>query len=378
MNIDPKKTFAIVIGVEKYGAGQDWNLSGPAHDACQFATWLCQRQVPLENIRLFVSPLAEKTRELALPNGLSSQAATEQNIRDCIENELTKKHYLDLLYFYWGGHGVMNTDGERRLFYADATFENKKNLDLNKLLNFLRTDYFQTLFQQIVIVDTCANYLENMNLAKKLPSYDFPQGGPLENREQYVLMAAKPGEFAKNLDAKKTGLFTKELMSQLASQPDNEWPPNMDAVRMRLTQHFTALREAGKAEQTPTYSYYRNWHFNEGTLVDTNNKPQARAFSTKKLSIEQKMQIVDALLECPHMQTLNQRQVILRELPHHIFNAIPERDDNRSHVFSIVDTCLNFRSGIMELVRLLRTFDTNTEAVNNLDTVLNSFHDFII
>jgi hypothetical protein len=265
MNKDPKKTGAIVIGVENYEAGQSWDLNGPADDACKFATWLCDRQVPPENITLFLSPLA---KNLALPNGLSFQAATEENVNDWIKNTLTQSTY-DLLYFYWGGHGVMTTDQDRRLFYADATEKNKENLDLNALLTVLRTDYFRasTLSRQIFIVDTCANYVEKMGWAKDLPHSSFSNGKPLDNREQYVLMAAKPGELATNKDAEKTGLFTKELMAQLTEQPNHEWPPNMDMVLKGLKQRFVELREAGKAEQTPTRSYYRDWNSNEGTFI---------------------------------------------------------------------------------------------------------------
>jgi hypothetical protein len=59
MNIEPKKTTAIVVGIENYDAGQSWNLNGPANDACQFATGLCDRPVPPENITLLISPLVE-------------------------------------------------------------------------------------------------------------------------------------------------------------------------------------------------------------------------------------------------------------------------------------------------------------------------------
>ena len=273
MNIVPKKTSAIIVGIENYNAGQSWDLNGPAHDACQFATWLCNKQVPSENITLFISPLDEN-RQLALPNGLSFQAATEQNVTNCIENTLAQSIY-DLLYFYWGGHGVITTVGERRLFYADATVANKKNLDLNLLLVFLRTDYFQAsaLSRQIVIVDACANYATDMKATKELPQRIFPNGEPLENREQYVLMAAKPGESAKNLGAEKTGLFTKELMAQLANQPENEWPPNMDTVQVQVHQRFIALHEAGQSEQTPTYFYYKDWYSNQGIdeMLDQNH-----------------------------------------------------------------------------------------------------------
>ncbi len=289
MNIDPKKTGAIVIGIEKYKAGQSWNLNGPAHDACKFAKWLYDRQVPPENITLFISSLTDE--RLTLPNGLSPQAATSQNISQFIEDTLPNNP-AELLFFYWGGHGVITTEGERRLFYADATVANKKNLDLNALLTFLRTDYFnaRALSRQIVIVDTCANYVENMGAAKELPQNSFSKGDPLENREQYVLMAAKPGELAKNLDAEKTGLFTKELMAQLAHQA--EWPPKMEEIRAQLSQRFEELREIGQAEQTPTYYYYRNWDSNEGVLGQVpviSNKPISSFLATKIALLEKRL-----------------------------------------------------------------------------------------
>ena len=116
-----------------------------------------------------------------------------------------------------------------------------------------------------------------MRFAKDLPQKSFSNGKPLDNREQFVLMAAKSGESATNRDAEKTGLFTKELMAQLANQSNNEWPPNMEMLREKLSQRFVELKEAGKTEQTPTVFYYKDWHSNEGTLGEvpvTNKKAE--------------------------------------------------------------------------------------------------------
>ncbi len=207
MCITPDKTCALIVGVERYQAA--WDLNGPAHDAAQFANWLHNRQVPIDNLALFISPL-EKNRDLSLPTGLQYKPATEQNIRNFIEDKLRHKKAAELFYLYWGGHGVITTEGERRLFYADADAENLKNLDFNKLLTFLRTDYFpSTLRRQICLVDACANYAVGLN--NQLPKKDFPMpdNKPAISREQFILMAAKPGELAKNLDTESTGLFTK-------------------------------------------------------------------------------------------------------------------------------------------------------------------------
>ena len=97
--MNPKKTGAIIVGIEKYEAGTNWNLNGPAHDACNFTNWLRDRQVPLENIHLFILSLSEN-REF-IPKELSFEEAAEHNITNFIEKELTQYEY-DLLYLHKG------------------------------------------------------------------------------------------------------------------------------------------------------------------------------------------------------------------------------------------------------------------------------------
>jgi hypothetical protein len=139
---------------------------------------------------------------------------------------------------------------------------------LNELQAFLRSDYFpNTLSRQIFLVDTCANYLPVLQY--QLPDKVFPSavGQPNTIREQFVLMAAKPGERAKNLNTEKIGLFSKELLAELIKLPKDEWPPAMETVQARLSQRFIDLREQGNAYQTPTFSYFRDWNCNEGNFL---------------------------------------------------------------------------------------------------------------
>jgi len=372
--MNPQTTYAIVVGIEKYEVGEGNNLNGPARDAGKFASWLRQKQVPAQNISLFISPLPENNDFSYLPTELSAtvQEATVAKITDFIENKLESLN-PELLFFYWAGHGVINLAGERRLFYADATQKSLKNLDFNALQSFLRTDYFGSkASRQIMIVDACANYVENMvgGVANRLPEGNpFPSYNPVANREQFILLAAKPGELASNIAAEQTGLFSKEVMAQLENLPQNEWPPNMDTVTTQLKQRFVTLREKGRAEQTPTISYYKDWQSNEKTLVDTPNQPQTVISSTIELSIQQKMQLVDALLKCPSMQRSN-REALLRQMRSYIFHAIDYSSQDRLHVLNIVDTCRNYNGGIAELVSTLRLFDGETNAFRELEGLL--------
>jgi DNA replication protein DnaC len=42
-HIPPEKTVAIVVGIEKYDLGPDWNLDGAANDALAFAQLYLRR-----------------------------------------------------------------------------------------------------------------------------------------------------------------------------------------------------------------------------------------------------------------------------------------------------------------------------------------------
>lgn len=191
-----ENAFALVVGIEEYKAGDSWTLKGPANDACRFTHWLYSRGVPVENISLFLS--RKDQSELNLPDGIIPEDATLDKIYNSITQDL-KARDEELLYLYWGGHGVITLNEDRRLYCADATKDDKRNLNLNSLMAFLRTNYFHkvnALSKQIFIIDACANHVI---LHKGLTEHTFPNGDPLSNqREQYVLFAASPSEYAKN------------------------------------------------------------------------------------------------------------------------------------------------------------------------------------
>ena len=43
---DPTTTRALLVGIEKYDAGADWNLNGPACDVLRMAQWLLRQGIP--------------------------------------------------------------------------------------------------------------------------------------------------------------------------------------------------------------------------------------------------------------------------------------------------------------------------------------------
>ena len=260
--MEADNTFAIIVGIEKYKAGDSWMLRGPANDACRFANWLHSKSVPVENMAVFVSS-ADKSN-LNFPDSLIPEDATLDNIYNSITRDLQIRSE-GLFYLFWGGHGVITLNEDRHLLCADATEDDKRNLNLNALRAFLRTNYFHktnALSKQVFIVDACANHARWHN---DLPERTFPNGDPLtKGREQYMLLAASPGEYAKNLGQEGTGLFTKEFMPLLENQ--DSLLPNYPNITQQLMQRFDVLRDKGKVNQTPSYHWHRDWQGNVTTI----------------------------------------------------------------------------------------------------------------
>jgi hypothetical protein len=248
----PERTYALLVGIAKYQfQNKDWNIKsgGPARDALKFAHWLRQRGVPKDNIWLCLSLLEEIE-----PSDLAFEEATEPRINEIVTNILSQKRG-DLLYIFWAGHGLITSEGERRLICADATAQNWQNLDLNSLLLLLRSNLFQ-IRNHICIVDACANYIgESKVRPTNLGRKTFSSGQPRTESKQLVLLSAREGELAKVNNERKTGYFSEAVREALAEEPPELWPPNLGRVADKIKQRF----EGSDTKQLPTYSYYQGW-----------------------------------------------------------------------------------------------------------------------
>lgn len=258
----PEKTVALVVGVEKYAVDDpDWQLDGPALDACRFAHWLSEMRVPMSNITLLVSPLESNRENVeALSSGFASGTADRATVRAAITTDLSATK-SDLLIIYWGGHGVVDNDDARRLLYADATVEDKVNLDITELLKAFRSSKYRNHPRQLIFVDACSTLAEELGWTRSLPKETMPSGAPEPDRDQHALFAASLGQRAINDDALKTGLFSHVLREVLQSTiADGNWPPDSDVIQLMVEQKFTELNASGRTEQIPSYVMYRSRH----------------------------------------------------------------------------------------------------------------------
>ncbi|HBL29163.1 MAG TPA: hypothetical protein DD490_20220 [Acidobacteria bacterium] len=241
-------------------------MNGPAVDARLFADWLRSRHVPEEQVKLL---LALDKKDPLKKGLLAGSPRALPASRNGVRRALNWLHAQsgDLLILFWGGHGILGDEKNRRLFYPDATTDDKQNLDLDDLLASLRTSYFAGFPLQICVIDACANHVEDIQTAGKLPKDTLSSGGPLSPEPgQFVLLAGRAGEVVTNLEKEGRGLFSKIVLEEL--EVESNWPPDMDALKVRVWQRFESLRVEGRANQTPIYRYHRDWSGSEQPLTD--------------------------------------------------------------------------------------------------------------
>ena len=364
---NPTTTKALLVGIEKYDAGADWNLDGPAHDVLRMAKWLLRQGILADNLTIFLSPLDSKSNleiadQIQNLTGSTPISATKPNI----QNELTRlqRESASLFFFYWGGHGWVTQEGERRLFYADAQTKDERNLDFNNLLVTMRSNYYEKMSQQLFIIDACANYVYH---SKNKPSSEIlSKGSPIPSIEQFALFAAKLGDRARNLDSEKTGLYTKELLTEFESLPPNgSWLPEIEAISARLQRKFVDLRNQGLVEQTPTILWNRDWIGND---LSFGQMPIAPAIGTiplpikvpRRLETSELGQIRDSFVACATLRDRQRRDGIVDQLRADIFNNISRANDLTTDILNIIKTSRNYPGGLKELLDKVNFSESNS------------------
>ncbi|MFD9005475.1 caspase family protein [Streptomyces sp. NPDC059582] len=243
--VDPARVHALIVGVEAYDAGPAWDLPGPARDAVRFHRMLRDSGVSDDRLRLHLAPLAPYTPDV--PYAPADQAT----LRRALVRELPTAQG-EILWVWWGGHGVLDRDGRLRLFCEDATTADKLSIDLDSALARYAGDAVPALTRQLWIVDACETFEEVLGFREPLPPDALPVGRPNLAHQQTVLRAAGRGRAAANDPARGTGLFSDVLLGLLSDRaavlPELPDPEELfPAVRTRIA----ALRDAGRTLQHP-------------------------------------------------------------------------------------------------------------------------------
>jgi hypothetical protein len=337
VNVRPEVSRAVLVGIDEYAAG--WKLDGPAHDARLLATHLLDTGVPPERITLLLAP-AEVDQDHF---GIRVRAADYRTVRSVLVNELSAEE-SEFLLLHWGGHGVVDGAESRRLFCADATAVDKRNIDVNSLLAALRSTLYRHP-RQAVLIDACQNHVEDLNLVHGLPTESFPRGNPSGGVTQRVLMAASPGQLAVNDGHRGTGLFSSVVRAELGT----EWPPNLDVLRERVSTRFVELRATGRTAQVPSYLWSRGTDGEGVVFTPTRTR-------TDRLPAVALGELVDLLLDLDEFARESSRwEIVLQLLPREIASALSGVGPQRLQVISLIRTCERFPHGPAALLDAIRT-----------------------
>lgn len=383
---EPTTTKALLVGIEKYEAGENWNLNGPAHDVIRMAKWLISKKVPPENLTIFLSPLdndnnretIEQARELT---GSKPAPATKSNIRE--ELSRLQRESASLFLFYWGGHGWITPEGERLLVYADNRQDDERHLDFDDFLVTARSDYYRAMPQQLFIVDTCANYMPQI---KNPPRDQLGKKDPRFSPEQFVLFAGKLGDQAKNLDSEQTGLYTRELLKELYNLPPSKiWPPDMEVIAYLLKHRFDKLRSEGLAEQIPTYIWNRGWlGDNIISPINSNSSSNIRGtkkpYSTKNLSYPQKVELRNKLTDCQGVKKKARRDLIFQELlkSYPQLQIIQDKMPTPSLIMNLLDQLQSHEYALEKFIEIIKIEATGQDSSEEMEKKIEDLETTIL
>ncbi|RSS79437.1 caspase family protein [Streptomyces sp. WAC06614] len=306
----PDRVFALVVGIERYAAGDGWDLPGPAGDAVRFRSWLLRAGVPERNILLHLDPLADP--------GVPYRPADHATLRELVVSGL---HALrgEALWVWWGGHGVLDRSERMRLFCADATTADKRNLDLESMRRTLASDALPGFGRQIWVVDACQTFEEEYGFRHTLPAETLPEGRRLPDRRQTLLLAATRGQRAANDPQRGTGLFSDSVLAALDT-PDgaavgrpSPWP-DPEALFGDVQERVERLRGEWRSDQVPALWLHgprRTEHPAPQEAAPAAPAGGARPGDRPRPPVEG---LIRALLTYPMMTDPEERQLLVAEL----------------------------------------------------------------
>ncbi|CAM5627908.1 hypothetical protein STENM327S_02347 [Streptomyces tendae] len=319
--VDPSRVHALIVGIEAYDAGPSWDLPGPARDAVRLRHMLRTAGVPEDNLHVHLSPLPPYAPEVPYA------PADHATLRRTLVRHLPQASG-DVLWVWWGGHGVLDLADRLRLFCADATTADKLGIDLDSALTRYSGDAVPGFAEQLWIVDACETFEEDLAFRERLPPDALPVGRRTLGHRQTVLRAAGRGRVAANDPRRATGLFSDVLLALLAERSDTlPAPPDAEELFPAVRARIGALRESGRTLQHPEIRL-RSPERTESL------DPAPRAPATRPAS--PLARAVEALLAYPLMGDPAERQTVVAALDPAVTAVLPRHTKARTDATGIL------------------------------------------
>ncbi|WP_460071334.1 effector-associated domain 2-containing protein [Streptomyces sp. YKOK-I1] len=349
----PDDVHALVVGIETYAFGPRWTLPGPSDDALRFRAWLLDRGVPDGNIRLHLAPAPGHAPDLPY------RPCDRWALRRTLVRELPAVASR-MLWVFWGGHGYLDPRGRLRLLTADASERDAVNIDLDDVLAYYAGTAVPGHPEQAWIVDACATFEHELNLALDPPTETLPQARPADRSRQVHLHAARRGRRTPNAPAERTGRFSGLVLTRLRLRADASTPLDpafVDAVEHAArtadgegTPSWTRLREPGHDVSFGSLAEPGRPAPATGTHHPDGDHPDDTARTTVGA-------LVEALCGRPWASDPDVRQNLVDALPRHLGEHVPRSRTSRADLVGIVLHLSRTDGGLEALRAALRIVD---------------------
>lgn len=357
--VDPARVHALIVGIERYDAGAGWDLPGPARDAVAFHRLLRAAGVPDTQLRLHLAPLPPYVPEVGYA------PADHATVRRVLVRELPLAQG-DILWVWWGGHGVLDRAGRLRLFCADASTADKLGIDLDSALARYAGDAVPGFAEQLWIVDACETFEEALGFREPLPPDALPVGRRSLAHQQTLLRAAGRGRAAANDPVRATGLFSEIMLGLLAARAGVlPAPPDPEELFPAVRTRIAALREAGRTLQYPEIRLQSP----ERTEI-----LPAAAPAAERRPVSPLQRAVEALLAYPLMYDPTERQTVVSALNPRVTATLPRHPKARTDAIGILNGLTRHHpEAIWELFDAVVSVDDDPARKEELEAALREF-----
>lgn len=337
------RTFALVVGIEQYAAGSAWDLPGPARDALRFRDWLLARGVPDAHIQLHLAPLPGTVPDIPY------RAADHDSLRRAFVDDVPCRRD-EALWVWWGGHGVLDTEECTRLYTADATVTDRRNIHVESAVARLGSDVVPGLGVQMWMADACRTFDEMHHFPQTLPTERLPAGARSAAHEQILMFAAGRGQRAGNDPERRLGVFSDSVLSSLSDELLPDPLPLFDAVKARMD----VLRAEGRTDQIPGFRLESPGH----THISRSGPPAP--------AVQPLARVIGALMAYPLMNDRDERQTLVNELPSAAVARMPRHTMPRTDVIGIVRTLRRQPDGLRKLYAAVTLLDDDADRAAEL------------
>ncbi len=301
-----------------------------------------------------------------------------------VERFFNRKQPDDLLLLYFSGHGDLAKWGSLYLIGKNTQQGLLASTAISSTFIKEVMDSSQSR-RQVLILDCCHSGAFARGAKGSTPAGEH-MATLFEGRGRAILTAAGAAQSAWESNEvageRALSVFTRYLVQGLETGEADRDADGLITLD-ELYQYVYHQVKSEKPEQKPG-----KWVENQqGSIVIAKSPriprspPEIEPVSANlhsspigltELSFQDRSRLVERLLACPSIRDRGTREAILKQLRSEVSHAIERNTIDRTDVFNIVNTCLNYSGGLQEFIEIVRFFERDSLTMQQLSAFLES------